>query len=144
MKMDYTLELYRQMFTSLKRGNSCGSVSNAKPVYLMTLIEIIPALKDNLVRIDNPVLKECYQTNTKLFQRDKKTQLSVPYFHLRTAPFYEILWRDGKLPAATPSAKFLKEHTLGARLDDDLWNLLQEPANREYLRGCIIKQYLTD
>lgn len=135
------------MACTLKRGNYRGNVSNAKPIYLITLIEIFPALKENLIKIDNPVLNECFRTNVKIFQSEKRTPLFMPYFHLCAEPFYEIIWKDGHAPVAnahSPSAKFLKEHTLGARLDDALWDLLQEPANREYLRGCIIKQYLTD
>ena len=29
------------------------------------------------------------------------------------------------------------------KLDDELWELLQDPGNREYLRNCIIKHYLS-
>lgn len=42
----------------------------------------------------------------------------------------------------TPSAAFLREHLDYAKLDDDLWEILQDPINREYLRQVIIAKYL--
>lgn len=41
-----------------------------------------------------------------------------------------------------PSGKILREYLAYAKLDDDLWELLQEENNREYLKNCIIEQYL--
>jgi hypothetical protein len=37
---------------------------------------------------------------------------------------------------------YLKENLLYAKLDDDLWNLLQSSKNREYIKERIKERYL--
>ncbi len=39
--------------------------------------------------------------------------------------------------------KYLRENLLYAKLDDELWELLQDAESREYLRESIVKRYLT-
>ena len=45
--------------------------------------------------------------------------------------------------SSTPSAKYLREHLQYAKLDDELWKLLQDADNREYFRRNIINRYLS-
>ena len=61
--------------------------------------------------------------------------------------FYHLIWRQGLEPpvkTVTPSAKYLRENLLYAKLDDELWDLLQDAENREYLKRSIIERYLTE
>ena len=46
--------------------------------------------------------------------------------------------------SSSPSAKYLREHLLYAKLDDDLWELLQDTESREYIKQNIIRRYLTE
>lgn len=145
--MDYQLEIYRSMLTSIKRGNYRGVVSNAKPIFLISLIEAIPFIKDNMFDVDNYILKSYYAENNPLFKGSTFTPLIAPYFHMSSEPFYSLIWKDGVIPppnSLTPSGKFLRENLRYAKLDDELWELLQDPKNREYLKQAIIDQYLKD
>ena len=142
----YALDLYRQMFLSLKRGrNSVGGKSNAKPILLISILELIPTLRENIIKLSDALLNNYYQTNCKLYDCNKSSPIVLPYYHLHSEPFYEIIWKDkSKIPIIkhSPSSKLLSDNIIGTRLDDELWELLQDPENREYLRNCIIKQYL--
>lgn len=40
----YVLDMYRQMFASLRRGNIKGVCSNAKPVFLLSIMDYITHL----------------------------------------------------------------------------------------------------
>ena len=42
----------------------------------------------------------------------------------------------------TPSAKYLREHLQYAKLDDELWELLQDAENREYFKQNIMNRYI--
>ncbi len=140
----YLLELYRNMFTSLKRGRYRGIVSNAKPIFLLSLLEAVPFIKNEFY-FDNSIITQFYQENKPLFEGKPHTPLIAPFFHLDSEPFYYLVWRDSVKPplkSTTPSAKFLRENLLYAKLDDELWELLQEEDNREYLKQAIINQYL--
>jgi predicted restriction endonuclease len=76
---------------------------------------------------------------------DNSTYLK-PYFHLGSSDFYHLVWREGVKPpmfSKSPSAKYLRENLLYAKLDDELWDLLQDAESRDYLKRSIIKRYLT-
>ena len=75
-----------------------------------------------------------------------KIPLVVPYYHLSSTQFYHLVWQKENRPPIkghTPSAKYLRENLLYAKLDDELWELLQDAESREYLRESIVKRYLT-
>lgn len=143
----YALDLYRQMFLSLKRGrNSVGGKSNAKPIFLISMLELIPTLTENVIKFSDILLINYYKTNCELYDSNKSSPMIMPYYHLHSEPFYDIIWKDrSKIPIIkhTPSPKLLSDNIIGTKLDDELWELLQDPGNREYLRNCIIKQYLS-
>lgn len=142
----YALDLYRQMFLSIKRGSHNGCKSVAKPILLISLIDTLPFLQKNLFEVNDSKLIEVYRVNMIQYGQNNKTPMSLPYFHLHSEPFYQILWKDPKRTiklAHSPSSKVLSEYTLGATLDEELWELLQDEGNREYLRKCIIETFLT-
>ena len=143
----YKLELYRQMFNALKMGrNASGQKSNAKPIFILSLIDFVPFSKQNLFEVSNHLLLEYYNQNFMFYDKPNYTQMIYPFFHMHREPFYSICWKnDNNIPKIkhSPSAKFLREHTYGAQLDAELWELLQEEENRAYLRQCIINTYLT-
>ncbi|MCM1143030.1 MAG: hypothetical protein NC453_31070 [Muribaculum sp.] len=145
--MEYLIEIYKTKLTSIKRGNFRGIVSNAKPIFLISLIEAIPYINDNTFGVDNHILKSFYKENKPLFREATITPFIAPYFHMGSEPFYSLIWKCNTIPPSnsqTPSAKFLRENLQYAKLDDDLWDLLQDADNREYLKQAIINQYLKD
>ena len=143
----YALDLYRQMLLCLKRGrNSVGGKYNAKPILLISILELIPSLNENVIKLSDILLNNYYKTNCKLYDCNKSSPIILPYYHLQSEPFYEIIWKDkSKIPIIKhfPSPKLLSSYIVGTKLDDELWDLLQVPENREYLRHCIINQYLS-
>ncbi len=142
---NYTLELYRQMVVSLKRGNTKGVFSNAKPVFLISLIDYIPTLKHNKIRWGIPEFEVVYLKIFSEFTKDKPTPLWKPFFYMSSEPFYELIWKESPPEKSLkfPSRKTLNDFLNYATLDDELWELLQDERNREYLRNCIIEYYLT-
>lgn len=141
--MDYALDIYRQMFASLKRGNYRGVFSNAKPIYLISLIDYLPTLKENKFKWGDKTLLTIYLNNTAQLIAFPFTPMIKPFFHLSSEPFYTLVWRENPPDNLLkyPSARLLKEYLDYAKLDNELWELLQNESNRAYLRECIIKNY---
>lgn len=141
--MNYVLDMYRLMFTSLRRGNTQGVYSKAKPVFLITLLDYIPLYEDNKLKWGDELFHENYLHNFEMEENQKPTPMWKPFFYLSSEPFYTLVWREN--PPCNllkhPSAKLLKEYLDYAKLDDELWKLLQDESNRAYLRECIIKNY---
>lgn len=145
--MNYSLEIYRIMLTSVKRGRSKVGYSKAKPLFLITLIDFVPFCKGKEIPFGDTIFADFYKNNKEFFAKDCVTPLEVPFYHLQSESFYNLVWKCPSVTSIikhTPSAKFLREHLLYAKLDDDLWELLQDQRNREYLKNAIINQYLKD
>lgn len=141
--MDYALDIYRQMFASLKRGNHRGVFSNAKPIFLISLIDYLPSLKENEFKWGDKAFLATYLSNTAQLADSPPTPIIKPFFHLSSEPFYTLVWRENPPDKLLkyPSPRLFKEYLDYAKLDDELWKLLQDESSRLFLRECIIKNY---
>lgn len=143
--MDLQVKIFSELFLKITRGNFRGKFSNAKPIYLLTLIELVIHQTNNRFSLFDIVLNEHYVANLHLFDKNCKTSLINPYFHLDSEPFYELVWKSNERPKTnshTPSAKYLHENLSYAKLDDKLWDLLQVQENRDYLKQVLINRFL--
>lgn len=139
---------YKTTLLGIKRGNYRGAFSNAKPLFVIALIEAITegAIWGNKIIYISDRLKSIYTSTSKTLEPERTvTPIHMPFFHLLTEPFYHIKWITGIKPpmaAHTPSAKFLRENVEYACLDDELWELLQDPETRNELRDAIIQHFI--
>lgn len=149
--MKALLVTYTDMILSLTLGNYRGRISLSKPLYLLSLIECVKygKLCCNKFGLDDVCLQQMFISQYEKVYGEKKCYLSTflkPFYHLASSPFYHLIWKRGFEPpsmSSSPSAKYLREHLLYAKLDDDLWELLQDAESREYIKQSIIKRYLT-
>jgi len=77
---NYALDFYRQMLVSLRRGNYRGIISNAKPIFFLSLIEFIPYAKKNLFVVEDKKLNTIYKWYMKMYGAINTTPISYPYF----------------------------------------------------------------
>ncbi len=143
--INYTLDMYRQMFVNLKRGNNRGVYSNAKPIFLISILDYIIFMNENKLIWEDKKFEELYFSNFSKLESSKPTPLCKPFYFMCSENFYTIVWREKPKVEAliSPSNKTLRVFSSYAQLDDELWELLQFPENRAYLRDCIIKTYFT-
>lgn len=143
----FTLNLYCDYILSIKRGNGIHGKSKAKPIFILSIIECISlnALTVNQIKWDDTNLNIGYKGLNTKYDKSNKSSIIVPFYHISSSSFYHLIWKNKDRPAIsghTPSAKYLRENLLYAKLDDELWVLLQDSYNREYLRTKIIQNYL--
>ena len=144
--MDFKLEIFRQMLIYMRRGKSKGIYINAKPIFCLALIYWSGSSHKNEIEWNDTVLFSNYELIYNRLGVKPKTPIWKPFYYLSSEPFYSLIW-NSTLPdniGGVISAKYLRDHLLFAKLDDELWELLQEPCNREYLKNAIINQYLRD
>ncbi|MFA6831593.1 MAG: hypothetical protein WCR36_04925 [Bacteroidaceae bacterium] len=144
----FTLNLYSDYILSIKRGNGIHGKSKAKPLFVLSIIECISlnALTTNQIKWDDKNLNNWYKRLNTKYDKSNKSSMIMPFYHISSSSFYHFIWKNKERPPIgghTPSAKYLRENLLYAKLDDELWELLQDSDNREYLRTKIIKNYLT-
>lgn len=139
------IELFRDYFLSIRRGVSGGRLSNAKPIFILSLLSYVELISENKVLFEDRRLHRIYQKLAFEYNQTNISPFLLPFFHLGSAPFYELVWKS-EMPKDnqfhTPSAKFLRENLCHAKLDDELWRLLKDTDNRAYLCNCIIEAYL--
>jgi len=143
----FSLKLYNDMLLSIKRGNGISGKSNAKPIFILSVIECVSLckLRENIIMWNDENLLECYSSFHRYFHEDNKSPMTVPFYHLGSSPFYHLVWKENRPPIKgnTPSEKYLRDNLLYACLDDELWNLLVNADSRECLRKNIILRYFT-
>ena len=146
------LPIYTEMMLSIHTGSINGKVALSKPLYITSIIEAIEwdALTENEIMISNDFIRKRFgQLYEQVNGNKKGYEVSFfvrPFFHLSSASFYRLIWKQGveqSNKASTPSAKYLRENLLYAKLDDELWELLQDAENRDYIKQNIIRRYLT-
>jgi putative restriction endonuclease len=125
------------------------------------MLSIIDAIDDgtiigNIIRYNNQELSEIYRHNyihllndgASVFRANTPvTPYYYPFFHLNAEPYYHIKWKDGVTPprqAITPSNRYLLTNVEYAYLDNELWELLQDPAIRREFKEQIINHYLKE
>lgn len=131
----------------MQRGNHNGIYSNAKPLFMLAIINSIEKqnLKENHIILDDLLVLE-YKTLSKYHEPEKVvTPIVKPFFHLSTEPFYEIKYKEG---ITTPkhsvslSLKKLRDIVDDVKLDDGLWELLQKEKIRKEYSETIITHFL--
>jgi putative restriction endonuclease len=145
--MSLQTSYYRNVILSIHRGWKNGLYSNAKPLFLLTIIKgiedgfilgnRIPYSKE--INLSYKLLCQKYEPNTIV------TPFFKPYYHFIKDDFYNIKWKTVTNPPHkwhTPSGKFLTENVDYAYLDDTLWELLQDKDIREEYKEAIITHYL--
>ena len=144
LKSDY----YKNLLLSISRGNYRGIFSNAKPFFMIALFDSIKegAIIGNRIKYNNKNLGTHYYTISNYFEPSiSPTLFSKPFFHLNSEPFYFLKFKPGVTPpvqSKTPSSKFLRDQVEYASLDDELWDLLQDPGVREEYRQAIIQHFI--
>ena len=150
--MKALLVTYIDMMLSLTLGNYRGRISLSKPLYILSLIECIKygKLTHNKWDLENVGLQQMFLFLYEKIYGERTSGLSTylkPFYHLASSPFYHLIWKDSIATlsmSSSPSAKYLREHLLYAKLDDELWELLQDAESREYIKQSIIRRYLTE
>lgn len=146
------LSVYAEMMLSLHTGCTNGKGSVSKPLFIMAIIEAVEwgTLSENKITLTNDFIRKRFgQLYEQVYSNRKGYEVSFfvrPFFHLSSASFYHLIWKQGveqPKKSTTPSAKYLRENLLYAKLDDELWELLQDAESREYIKKNIIRRYLT-
>lgn len=149
--MNILLTTYLDMILSINIGNRNGQKSVSKPLCLLAIFDAIgnKELLSNKIIFPNEYINKRFGLQyEQTYKNQKGYEVSFfirPFFHLASSEFYHLIWKKEVVPpsmSATPSAKYLREHLQYAKLDDELWELLQDAENRDYFRRKIINRYL--
>ena len=148
-EMNYNLNDYIDLFSNLHTNKQQGKNAPHKAILLISIIDLIAShrIQTNEI-VFTEELENCFQQNWKRYVGESiifKPKAGTPYWHLNSEPFWQLIPYEGgyekivKLQKGNPySSKTIKEHIKFAVIDQTLFQLLQNNANRTKLREVLI------
>lgn len=140
---------YSTFFQKLNRGYSknLGRAPH-KPILLLSVIQLIAKgiITTNKIFIDSDLIL-AFQNNWKLLvDTGHSSNFSLPFFHLRSEPFWRLVTKPGSQLSLTSSKSIksfnsLNESVAYAEIDKDLFYLLLLPENQVWFEQLLIDSY---
>lgn len=139
-----SLIFYNRRFGKLKQGGTPYGKAPHKPVFLLTLIELIEQqhITGNQITITPELVATFKENFALLVSAAHKDDFTQPFFYLKSEGFWFLQPRPGFLL----DTYIRSVHTLSERLDyayfaDDLYRLLVQPNARNQLRMVLLNTY---
>ena len=151
------IDLYVSKFQNLRRDKNKDRYPSAtrygaphKPILLLSVLDLIEEgqLPKNHVRL-TPDLHDLFRSYwDDIMSEERRPNIAMPFFHLTGDDFWHLIPSPGSetiLAAGRRlrSIRALHDHTEGARLDEELFSLLQNDENRDALRATVIESYFS-
>jgi putative restriction endonuclease len=119
-----------------------------KPFLLLSILDLFAQgfIQTNLIGI-SPELGNIFSQYWQIVMPpDRRSNIALPFFHLRSSSFWHLLPVPGKEALLedtrqVDSLSQLQKLVLGARLDDGLFQLLQMEEPRNAFRVALIQTY---
>lgn len=149
------IETYTRAFGKLKVDRVPGrypeftnSRAPHKPLLLLTILDLAAQqqLPNNFIYYNTDLLDIFDLYWQKVMGDGRAGNPLLPFFHLKSDGFWHLVAQPGRedvLRATTQirSLRVLRELVLGARLDDELYTLIQLAVPRDTLRAVLIERY---
>jgi len=117
-----------------------------KPLLLLAIMDLFAqgSITTNLIEI-TPELGELFTLYwARVMPPDPRGNLALPFFHLQSDGFWYLISRPGKEVVLEASRQIrsvnqLRDTVIGARLDEELYELLCVEESRNVLRAVLIE-----
>lgn len=118
-----------------------------KPILLMCVMDLLGSgvIGSNFVEVDDDLTETFARYRERVLPGYGYGNLALPFFHMKSEGYWHLVPRrqDGRIGHQISSLARLREEVSGARLDDELYGLLLEEKNREWLRNVLLETYFT-
>lgn len=143
---------YSNYFKKLNRGFNKGlGRAPHKPILLLSIIQLISKgiITTNKIFITSDLLLSFRHNWKILVDTNHTNNFSLPFFHLRSEPFWYLAAKPGKKIVTTSSKsiksfKSLCDLIAFAEIDQDLFILLQDPINQMWFEQLILENYFSN
>lgn len=140
-----TLDDYIKKFQSLGCATVKGQRAPHKPILLLAVIDEISngALENSLVRLSQPLIErfkklwDIYVPKQSVF----RPAIEMPFFHLHTEGFWNLIKTTDYVNRDNYSFKQLKRCFYGVQLPSDLIKLINDSTSREALKDSLLQKH---
>ncbi len=150
--IEQTLEKYIGFFRKLNRGYNKGlGKAPHKPILLLSIIQLIQNghISSNRIFITSELLLAFKQNWKNLVETRHKANFALPFFHMRSEPFWFLTTKTGMQLKLTNSKsiksfKNLNETIAFAEIDKKLFTLILDSFSRNVLIETLLQNYFPD
>lgn len=118
-----------------------------KPILLLCVLDRFDSgeISSNLVEISEDLAELFGLYWERVLPFGRPGNLALPFFYLQGDGFWHLLPGQGSnsLSSQITSLGPLREETVGARLDENLYDLIRSKENRDRLRSVLIETYFS-
>jgi putative restriction endonuclease len=156
MAMDSTqihnsnLAKYLHFFKKLRRDQKLGGAPH-KPLLLLSILNLIhkKQITNNRIEITPELVLTFKNIWSKLVITPHTPNFSLPFFHMRSEPFWNLVAKDGlDFPVAKSnsikSLAALKETLAFAEVDSELFIMMNDPIQAAVLEECLLTEYFDE
>jgi putative restriction endonuclease len=142
-----SISKYNLQFSKLKRAYQHGGAPH-KPIMLLSILEGFSRgeIISNQIEI-TPELIMCFKEYwSKLVFTPHQMNFALPFYHMRSEPFWKLVCKPGFEIALTTSNSVkslssLNDSLLYAEIDSELFLLMSDPVTNGVLRMTLVKTY---
>lgn len=136
---------YQTAFSQLRRNRQNGGAPH-KPVLLLSVLRLCQNGDIRSPYIEpSPLLYHTFKTlwrNLVPASAPFSPSFYYPFFHLQSEPFWQLIPVKGQsLPREVTSLKRLQECVACAKIDDELFELLERPLQNTLLEKHLLEHY---
>ena len=149
--MSSTIQDFEELFYDLHTGVVGDHERPHKPGMLLAVLDLVGSglLKSNLIPFTPELRTRFSEYFTIVRSQDDQDTPWNPYFYLRSEPFWSHVATPGNEAVVAalsnpPTIGQIHKLIAGARLGENLWNLLRDEECRERLRDVLVSRYFPD
>jgi len=141
------LDEYARRFKRLKQGGTRYGKAPHKPVFLLTLIELIEkeVITANRITISPELVAGFKENFALLVKTAHKDDFTQPFFYLQSEGFWFLKARPGAtIDSHIKSVQVLSERLGYAAFSEDLFGLLRTASSRVVLKSVLLEVYFPE
>ena len=146
--MSKDLNYYIDCFSSLNTMKKCGKPAPHKALLLLSVIDLVErgVITDCRIPLSDELIRQ-FKRNTSVFLGESKLfqpVASYPYYHMKSELFWQLVANPNCQidKISNYSVQNLRTNIAYARMEQELFDLLQNPNVRAKLRVTLIAKYL--
>lgn len=116
-----------------------------KPILLLCVLDLLDSgeIPSNLIEISDDLAELFSRYWDRVLPFSRPGNLALPFFHLQGDGFWHLLPKqeDIAIGSQITSLTRLREETIGARMDEKLYDLVRLGENRDRLRRVLTETY---
>jgi len=117
-----------------------------KPFLLLSIMDGITVglIEQPKIKLTQDLIETFFRYWNLIMGKDRKTTIALPFFHMRSEPFWELRYHEGMQPYKnSPSLGGIIKRIKHARINEQLFTLMQKEKGRQIISSSILESYFS-